>query len=71
LKCAECGSNEELVEETRDMPYTYKGRKTVLKDIAGGWCPGCGEVYFRLAQGDKYMAAIRAFKQVNESEGTP
>lgn len=63
MKCSECGNKEEMVEETRDLPYTYKGRKTVLKDISGGWCPGCGEVYFRKGQGDKYMAAIRAFKK--------
>jgi HTH-type transcriptional regulator/antitoxin MqsA len=63
MRCAECDSNKELVEETRDLPYTYKGRKTVLKDISGGWCPACGEVYFRPGQGDKYLAAIRAFKK--------
>lgn len=63
MRCAECENNEELVEETRDLSYTYKGKKTVLKDISGGFCPACGEVYFRQGQGDKYMAAIRAFKK--------
>lgn len=35
MKCGLCGQAE-LVEENCDTPYTYKGRKTMLKDIHGG-----------------------------------
>jgi YgiT-type zinc finger domain-containing protein len=33
-QCHVCGKGE-LVQDTRDMLYAYKGRKTVLKDISG------------------------------------
>lgn len=64
MRCEMCGKGD-LVEETRDTPYTYKGRKTMLKDIHGAWCPACGEVFFNLGQGnsDKYMEAVRTFKK--------
>jgi YgiT-type zinc finger domain-containing protein len=36
--CHVCGKGE-LIQDTRDMPYAYKGRKTVLKDISGSGAP--------------------------------
>jgi HTH-type transcriptional regulator/antitoxin MqsA len=67
VRCHICGKGE-LVEETRDTPYTYKGRKTVLKNISGEWCPSCGEVFLRKGEIDNYMIAVKTFKkQVNAS----
>ena len=60
--CHACGKGE-LVQDTRDMPYTYKGRKTVLKDISGEWCASCGEVFLGKGEIDHFMAAAGAFKK--------
>jgi HTH-type transcriptional regulator / antitoxin MqsA len=45
MKCPNCASAE-LVCETRDMPYTYKGEATVIAGVTGDWCPACGEGLF-------------------------
>ena len=42
MKCPLCGAAE-MVHDTRDMPYTYKGQTTIIKDVVGDYCPACGE----------------------------
>ena len=42
MKCLTCGGAE-LVRDTRDVKYTYKGESTVLPSVAGEFCPACGE----------------------------
>jgi HTH-type transcriptional regulator/antitoxin MqsA len=61
-RCPACGAGE-LVQETRNTPYVYKGRKTVLAGISGQWCTSCGEVFLRNGEIDSYMAAMNAFKK--------
>jgi HTH-type transcriptional regulator / antitoxin MqsA len=64
-KCAVCGKGE-LVQETKSMPYTYKGQQTRLEGIAGLWCQSCGEVFLKGDEIDLYMEAAGEFKkQVN------
>ena len=45
MNCPTCETGK-LVAATRDMPYTYKGRKTVIKAVKGRFCDNrkCGEV---------------------------
>lgn len=67
MKCPVCGAAE-LIHDTRDQPYTYKGESTVIPDITGDFCPACAEVILDRQQGDRYSAAMGAFqKQVNAS----
>ncbi len=67
MKCPVCGAAE-LIRDTRDLPYTYKGESTVIPDITGDFCPACTEVILDRQQGDRYSAAMGAFqKQVNAS----
>jgi HTH-type transcriptional regulator/antitoxin MqsA len=33
-----------LVEDTRDLAYTYKGESTTIPGVTGDFCPACGEV---------------------------
>lgn len=67
MKCPCCGAAE-LIHDTRDQTYTYKGESTVIPDITGDFCPACAEVILDRQQGDRYSAAIGAFqKQVNAS----
>lgn len=65
--CHVCGKSE-LIRENKSMPYTYKGRKTVLKGISGEWCPACGEVFLQGDEIDRYMAAAKAFKKEVNAE---
>ena len=67
MKCPVCGAAE-LVHDTRDVPYTYKGESTVIPDVTGEFCPACGEVVMEMAEGVRHSAAMLAFnKQVNAS----
>jgi HTH-type transcriptional regulator / antitoxin MqsA len=67
MKCPACGAAE-LVHDTRDMPYTYKGDSTTIEAVTGDFCPACGEVVMDMAAGIRHSAAMLAFnKQVNAS----
>ena len=64
-KCPACGAAE-LIRDTRDVTYTYKGETTVIPDVTGDFCPACAEIILDVAQADSYGSAVRAFhKQVN------
>ncbi len=65
MKCPSCGKAE-LVRDTRDMPYTYKGETTVLPQVAGDFCPACDESILDAAESKRTMDLMLAFnKQVN------
>lgn len=67
MKCPVCGGAE-LVHDTRDVPYTYKGEMTTIPAVTGAFCPACAEVVLDMSEADKYGAAVREFnKQVNAS----
>lgn len=42
MKCPNC-AKANLVRDTRDMPYSYKGESTVIAAVASDHCPACGE----------------------------
>ncbi len=65
MKCPVCGAAE-LVHDTRDESYTYKGQTTVIPAVTGDFCPACDESVLGLAETDRVMKAMRAFsRQVN------
>ncbi len=65
MKCPVCGGAE-LVTDTRDVPYIYKGEATVIPDVTGDYCPACSEIVLDAVAADRYGAAIREFnRQVN------
>lgn len=67
MKCPACGAAE-LVRDTRDMPYTYKGEVTTIPSVEGDFCMACGEVVLDTAAGSRHSAAMLAFnRQVNAS----
>ncbi|MBF2717400.1 type II TA system antitoxin MqsA family protein [Agrobacterium vitis] len=69
MKCPVCGGAE-LTHETREIPYTYKGKTITIKGIEGDFCHACNEVILDRLNGDEYATKIRAFKrQVNEEAG--
>lgn len=65
MKCPVCGAAE-LIHDTRDLPYTYKGETTVIQAVTGDFCPACAESILDAAESDRVMKEMRAFsKQVN------
>lgn len=67
MKCPACGAAE-LVHDTRDVPYTYKGESTIIPAVTGDFCPACNEVVMDMAEGIRHSATMLAFnKQVNAS----
>lgn len=65
MKCPVCGAVE-LIHDTRDIPYTYKGETTSIPAVTGDFCPACAESVLDAAESDRVMQEMRAFsKQVN------
>lgn len=65
MKCPNCGAAE-LLHNTRDLPYTYKGETTVIAQVTGDYCPTCDEGVFDAATSRRISAEMKAFaKQVN------
>jgi HTH-type transcriptional regulator/antitoxin MqsA len=71
MKCPICAAAE-LVHDTRDMPYIYKGEPTVIPEVTGDFCPACGEAVLDRAESARTSAAMLAFnKQVNAAMVDP
>lgn len=65
MKCPVCGAAE-LIHDTRDLPYIYKGESTVIAAVSGDFCPACSESILDAAESNRVMREMRAFsKQVN------
>lgn len=71
MRCPVCGGAE-MKQETRDVEYEYKNRKTKIQNVIGDFCDNCGEAILDSDSGDRYMAAIAAFhREVNAEEVDP
>lgn len=65
MKCPVCGAAE-LIHDTRDLPYTYKGETTLILAVTGDFCSACAESILGMVESDRVMREMRAFsKQVN------
>jgi HTH-type transcriptional regulator/antitoxin MqsA len=65
MKCPVCGAAE-LIRDTRDLPYTYKGETTTISAVTADFCPACDESITDLAETGRVMGEMQAFnKQVN------
>ncbi len=72
MKCPTCESGK-LVTATRDMPYTYKGRKTVIKAVTGQYCDNrkCGEVVLNMDESVRTSKEMLEFNKKVNAELTP
>jgi len=71
MKCPNCGAAD-LVHDTRDRPYTYKGEQTVIPSVVGDYCPNCGEAVIGLAEGARTAEVMHAFnRQINAAAVEP
>jgi HTH-type transcriptional regulator/antitoxin MqsA len=71
MKCPVCGAAE-LIQDTRDLPYTYRGESTVIPAVTGEFCPACAESILDAAESERVMREMRAFsREVNASMVDP
>lgn len=67
MKCPSCAVAD-LVHDTRDMPYTYKGETTIIPAVTGEFCPACDESILNAEESRRTMCFMLEFnKQVNAS----
>jgi HTH-type transcriptional regulator/antitoxin MqsA len=67
MKCPNCGAAE-LVHDTRDVPYVYKGESTILPQVTGDFCLACDESILDASESRRTMELMSAFsKEVNAS----
>lgn len=65
MKCPICGAAE-LIHDTREVAYTYKGEMTTIPAVTGDFCPACGEIVLNREHGDRYSELLGQFqRQVN------
>jgi HTH-type transcriptional regulator/antitoxin MqsA len=71
MQCPIC-ADAELLRDTRDLPYAYKGETTVIPAVMGEFCPGCGEAVLDIAESRRVSAAMLEFhKEVNGASVDP
>ena len=71
IKCPTCGAAE-LVHDVRDLPYTYKGKTTIIPMVSGDYCPACGEIVSDMDESERVMNAMREFnRKINEQIASP
>lgn len=71
MKCPACGAAE-LIHDTRDMPYTYKGETTVIPAVTADYCPACDESITDMKETERVMREMQTFnKQVNAAYVDP
>ena len=67
MKCPSCAAAE-LLPDTRDLSYTYKGEATLIPSVTGEFCPACDESILNTEESRRTMAFMLEFnKQVNAS----
>ena len=71
MKCPCCGAAE-LIHDTRDLPYTYKGETTVIPAVKADFCPACDESITDMLETERVMREMQPFnKQVNAAYVDP
>lgn len=72
MKCPTCEIGN-LVEGVRDVPYTYKGKKTVLKAVKGRFCSNrkCREVVMDKDESARRSREMLEFNKKVNAELTP
>ncbi|NYE23481.1 type II toxin-antitoxin system MqsA family antitoxin [Pigmentiphaga litoralis] len=67
MKCPACGAAD-LVAETSDLPYVYRGAATVIHQVTGERCPVCREQVLDPVEASRVSELMLGFnRQVNAS----
>ena len=72
MKCPTCEIGN-LVLDTRNMPYTYKGRSATIKGVTGRYCdnPRCQEVVMEMGESTRTTREMLAFNKKVNANLTP
>lgn len=71
MKCIECGKGT-MVSATRDLPYTYKGHSTTIRDVVGKYCSRCSESLHSAKESSRISFEMLEFnKEVNSRSVDP
>ncbi len=72
MKCPTCETGS-LVDAVRDVPYIYKGKKTVIKAVKGKFCdnPKCREVVMDMGESVRTSKEMLEFNKKVNAELTP
>lgn len=62
MKCPFCATGN-LVRDTRDLLYLYKGRATNIPAVTGEFCSQCKEVILDSGESACTSQAMLAFKE--------
>lgn len=62
----------ELIHDTRDLYYTYKGVTTTIRAVTADFCPACDDSITDMAKTERVKHEMQAFnKQVNAPIADP
>jgi len=65
MRCPTCGAGE-LIHDTRDLPYTYKGESTTIAAVTADFGQACAESNTDRLAPERVMREMKAFnKQVS------
>ncbi|OOR99728.1 antitoxin [Haemophilus paracuniculus] len=71
MQCPNC-FQAELVAQTKDLPYRYKGKETIIPNVSAQFCPNCSEMVANSRESERIMAEMLAFnKKVNSEFADP
>lgn len=62
MQCPFCGEGS-VVRQTKDMPYQYEGKTTLIPDVTGEFCGACGECTFSDKESKRIGDAMLAFNR--------
>lgn len=70
MLCPMCG--QELIRDTRDIPYAYKGQHMCLRAVTGDFCSQCAEAVFEPETAQRVSEQMLAFtKEINANLVNP
>lgn len=72
MKCPTCGTGN-LIVATRELPYSYKGKSTVIKAVKGKFCNNlkCREAVVDIDESARMAKEMLAFNKKVNRELTP
>ena len=70
MKCPVCHQGE-MVSGIKDIPYTFRGRKTVLKGIHGLYCVHCEESIMQKEASEIFGGGVNAFSRYEKGNAQP
>ena len=60
-ECLNCEDGQ-MIHDTRNIIYDYKGGHISIQDISGWFCNQCGEVEFDKGEGNRYAKEINKYE---------